>query len=489
MTNKRRKNINGASGSGTKNNDVVSKVGNQRSVVDFISSLPDDILTRIFSMLSTKEALSLCNSSRRFKHLSTTIPNVEIRVTINGFFSKFQSFSRFLENHDSVVEKFQLSNRTAGIISHVLEWLRLVVKDGIEEIDLKFDYSDLCPHIPASLLTAKTLKVLKLRRCIVDDLLSITGLKSLKSLLLEDMYISDDMIGLLCCHCESLQDLAIHKCTGFGEIKILNPRSKLETLILDHPYDDVDHFRLNISSLKTLLISNRRMNFSFIGRPHIDDLVLCRGADLGITEEESENMKVNIINKLGNVRFLQLDGWAFECLPANNSSANHSLKNLEVLALEFDVGLSNQTKLNNLIVGAKCLKTLLISIKQKNTAEYHSIYTDGKFERVIKYYLDRAYGPIKPTVYFGKNTVPVSSSTLQNINIKDFSGTLYEVSYINFVLAHFQHLRVFEVTPVEEMEEEEILAYAELFSMFPRVCRDVYMLVGSEEVWKSGWVR
>ena len=312
MTNKRRKNINGASGSGTKNCDVVS---NQRSVVDFISSLPDEILTTIFSMLSTKEALSLCNSSRRFKHLSTSIPNIELRVTIDGsFFTKLQSVSRFLENHDSVVEKFQLSNRTAGIISHVLEWLRLVVKDGIEEIDLKFDYSDLYPHIPASLLTAKTLKVLKLRRCVVDDLSSITGFKSLKSLLLEDMYISDDVIGLLCCHCESLQDLAIHKCTGFGEIKILNPRSKLETLILDHPYDDVDHFRLNISSLKTLLISNRRMNFSFISRPHIDDLVLCRGADLGITEEESENMKVNIINKLGNVRFLQLDGWAFEVI-------------------------------------------------------------------------------------------------------------------------------------------------------------------------------
>ena len=131
----------------------------------------------------------------------------------------------------------------------------------------------------------------------------------------------------------------------------------------------------------------------------------------------------------------------------------------------------------------------LFQIKQKNTAEYHSIYTDGNFERVIKYYLDHAYGPIKPTVYFGKNTVPVSSSTLQNINIKDFSGTLYEVSYINYVLAHFRHLRVFEVTPVEEMEEEEILAYAELFSMFPRVSTDVYMLVGSEEVWKSGWVR
>ncbi|XP_063943212.1 F-box protein At5g03100-like [Daucus carota subsp. sativus] len=487
MTNKRRKNSNGASGSGTKNCDVVS---NQRSVVDFISSLPDEILTTIFSMLSTKEALSLCNSSRRFKHLSTSIPNIELRVTIDGsFFTKLQSVSRFLENHDSVVEKFQLSNSTAGFISHVLEWLRLVVKDGIEEIDLKFDYSDLYPHIPASLLTAKTLKVLKLRRCVVDDLSSITGFKSLKSLLLEDMYISDDVIGLLCCHCESLQDLAIHQCIGFGEIKILNPRSKLETLILDHPYDNVDYFRLNISSLKTLLIRNRRMNFSFIGRPHIDDLVLCRGADLRIAEEESENMKVNIINRLGNVRFLQLDGWAFECLPANNSSANNSMKNLEVLALEFDVGLSNQTKLNNLISRAKCLKTLLISIKQKNTAEYHSIYTDGNFERVIKYYLDHAYGPIKPTVYFGKNTVPVSSSTLQNINIKDFSGTLYEVSYINYVLAHFRHLRVFEVTPVEEMEEEEILAYAELFSMFPRVSTDVYMLVGSEEVWKSGWVR
>lgn len=53
-------------------------------------------------------------SCRKLKHLMTSIPSVEIKEIIaDGCPIKkieyTESFSRFLENHDDVVQKFQLS--------------------------------------------------------------------------------------------------------------------------------------------------------------------------------------------------------------------------------------------------------------------------------------------------------------------------------------------------------------------------------------------
>lgn len=303
--------MNVASSSGTK----FKKVSKVDSGQDFdFSSLPVDVLGKIFSLLTSKEALNLCGSCKKLKNLSTLIPNVEIKEAVDGCPIKKQEFvesvSKFLANHAGLVKKIQLSFRPEEYRSDVLRWLSFIVKNGIEELDLTL-YDRNYLEIPWPSLTAGTLQVLKLRHCKVD-LPSIAGLKSLKSLLLEAMNISDDVMVLFCCHCESLQHLTLEKCSGFEEINIVDPRSKLETLILDGHCLSLS--RLNISSLKTLVVRRRNMNFSFMNCPNIDHLVLSRVAAGGITQQESENMKANIINRLGNVRSLHLEDWAFEVM-------------------------------------------------------------------------------------------------------------------------------------------------------------------------------
>lgn len=482
MIEKKIKKMNGASHFGIKNNDEVGKVGKDQAV-DFFSSLPDNVLTKIFSSLTMKEAFYTCISCRKLKHLTTSIPNVEFTESADGCPTKrrefVQSVSRFLDNHDSVVQKFQLSFSPGEYTSEVLRWLSLVVKNGIEKLDLMSDYGNYL-EIPTSLLTAETLKVLKLRQCIVD-IPSITGFKTLKSLVLGDMYISDEVMALLCCHCESLQKLTLERCSGFEEIEIVNPKSKLETLILDGHCPSLS--RLNISNLKTLVICKRNMNFSFIGCPHIDELVLYREAELGITQQESENIKASIINRLQNVRSLHLAGRAFECLAAYRSIENHQLTNLEVLGINFNACLQNQKQLTDLISSAKRLKTLVIWTTQNCYSGHYSIFTDCNFKKVSAYVSDNSY-EAEPTFCLRKNA-GVNSTGLQKIYIEDFAGTINEVSHIKFMLAHFPHLRVIKVTPIRGMNEDKTRGYAKIFSRFPRVSTGVYMLVGSEKVWEA----
>lgn len=292
----------GSSSCGTKTN----------TDVDFLSSLPDEVLTIIFSFLTMKEALYTCISCKKLKHLMTLIPNVEFEETKTSHrtYSKGEfvvSVSRFLDNHDSHIKKFRLSfNPLKYRYSRdVCYWLSLVLKNCLEELDLVFNGNMM--ELP-ELFPAENLKVLKLRHCALN-LPSITCFKSLKSLLLGSMCFTDCVLKIIFRCCESLQHLTLENCTGFTNIEFTHPKSKLETLILN---DCHNHLALKVLSLKTLFIGQKTMNFFFVGSPHINNLILFRQTELPITQQESQNMKNRIIARIGNVRSLQLSGRAFE---------------------------------------------------------------------------------------------------------------------------------------------------------------------------------
>ncbi|KAK1367981.1 hypothetical protein POM88_034073 [Heracleum sosnowskyi] len=200
-------------------------------------------------------------------------------------------------------------------------------------------------------------------------------------------------------------------------------------------------FALKISSLKTLSIRQKIINFFFVGSPHINNLILCRQAEVPVTRQESRNMKDRIIGSLGNVRTLQLAGWAFECFTAYR--LNHQLSKLEkILLLDFNVCLKNMEGLTNLIGHADGVKKLHISLP--------------------------------PTVAFRNSAVHI-------INIQGFTGKLYEMSHIKFMMAHFPRLRHLEVTLIREMDEAQSGAYADLISDFPMLSASVEIVMGSEE--------
>lgn len=302
MIKRNRKNMSGSSSCGTQINEAV----------DFLSSLPDSVFTIIFSFLTTKEAFNTCISCKDLKHLISIIPNVELKESENDCLTKkiefVESVSRFLGNHHDVIRKFRVSFNPIRYRDSidVRFWLSLVLKIGLEELDLVFIGRNNLVSMP-SFLTAANLKVLKLRQCV--NLSSITGLKSLKLLYLGSTYITDSEIGLICC-CESLQHLTLESCSGFSKIEIVDPKSKLETLILNECILPYGHFELKILNLKTLSIRLKIMKFFFVGSPHIDNLILCRLTECPFPLAESQH---RIIDSLGNVRSLQLDGsWAFE---------------------------------------------------------------------------------------------------------------------------------------------------------------------------------
>lgn len=107
----------------------------------------------------------------------------------------------------------------------------------------------------------------------------------------------------------------------------------------------------------------------------------------------------------------------------------------------------------------------------ENTAGSHEIYnTDGNFERVLEHFMVDSYR--SPRI------VALSNSVVGKINIQSFTGTVYELSHIKFMLAHFPRLRHLEVTPMKEMDRVQSSSFALLISSFPVLSTDVDVVVG-----------
>lgn len=182
-------------------------------------------------------------------------------------------------------------------------------------------------------------------------------------------------------------------------------------------------------------------------------------------------MKANIINRLGNVRSLHLDGWAFECF-AYHSIENFQFTNLEVLSLDIDVCAMNMRELGKMIHQVHGLKTLVISsIVQDIYAGDYAIVSNPDFEKLSAHFLNNENIP----------RVGLGNKALQNVDIKNFRGSLDEVMLIHSVLRHFPHLRVLNVTPMMKIDEDRLCDFAKLFSRFPRASTNVCMLLGSKE--------
>lgn len=152
-----------------------------------------------------KEAFYTCSSTEAF---ATSIKSVEFEKTENGCLTKnwefVQSVSRFLDYHDSLVWKFQLTFCP-------VEWCSSLALFGCEEWYLRARtyvrwqiICNSCIYFAAG--TSKVLKT-KMLYCssTIYHLPSITGFRSLKLLLPGTMFIFHHTISSLCFHCESLQ--------------------------------------------------------------------------------------------------------------------------------------------------------------------------------------------------------------------------------------------------------------------------------------------
>ncbi|GAU13057.1 hypothetical protein TSUD_173570 [Trifolium subterraneum] len=160
---------------------------------DIISTLPDEILCHILSFLRTKEADATTILSKRWKHLWRSVTT--LRIDNDAEVENLDSHYAFIHFVDSVLFSrhpafhcpLKLSTFKLCIIilmspplKSLTNWVNFVVQGGVECLDLDMSLEDKI-KLPITVLTCKTLVVLKLDYFNVDLGHSSVLLPSLKT--------------------------------------------------------------------------------------------------------------------------------------------------------------------------------------------------------------------------------------------------------------------------------------------------------------------
>ncbi|CAA7034945.1 unnamed protein product [Microthlaspi erraticum] len=232
--------------------------------MDRISALPDELLLKILSFLTTREAVYTSSTlSKRWECVWKYLPRLDFachlshRPALTGF------LNRSLPLHKApVIESFRLYIEELPHMKYedVRMWFVVVVSRSLRELDISYHA---CPRqdiLPSSLYACKSLVVLKLRGHILLDVPPrMVCLPSLKTLTLKKVFgLKGESLGRLLSICPLLENLLVHFCRGrdydvinVGNVIVRIGSLQRLTLLMDY-YCQLDRLEIDTPSLKYL---------------------------------------------------------------------------------------------------------------------------------------------------------------------------------------------------------------------------------------------
>ncbi|CAA7057655.1 unnamed protein product, partial [Microthlaspi erraticum] len=175
-----------------------------------ISQLPDDIICKILSLLSLKEAVQTSVLSTRWRHLSLWLPSLDLNTRDFSDFNTFKSFGdRFFDSaRVSCVHELKLSlGRVARNVddeSCFTSWINAAIKRKIQYLHFTGEF-----NLPWLLFSCETLVSLSLFDVTLDDAVSVV-LPCLKTMHLDEIvYRSEATLETLISSCPVLENLEI----------------------------------------------------------------------------------------------------------------------------------------------------------------------------------------------------------------------------------------------------------------------------------------
>nr|XP_023912673.1 putative F-box/LRR-repeat protein At3g18150 [Quercus suber] len=209
-------------------------------------------------------------------------------------------------------------------MSRVDRWINLVLESEVEELALSFRWSNIPYRLPHSVLVAKSLCVLTLRKC---KLVSTCGegdinLPPLKRFSLSNVYADDQSIQNLIVGCPVIEYMRISGCGGIKSIKFFRVHTVKEIMVGNN--FDIGRLELEASNLHSLYINECKLqcNLNLLPFKNLKNLSLN-------TPNVTEKWLEEHLSGLPLLENLNL----FSCskLKRINLSSHHHLKSLELI--------------------------------------------------------------------------------------------------------------------------------------------------------------
>jgi hypothetical protein len=199
--------------------------------IDLISLLPDEILSSIISLLSTKDAARTTVLSRRWLPLWRTSPlNLD-----DSHLPRFawKCISKILSEHRGPGRRLSLRHIVnVKATPNLARWLSSPALNNLEVIKIYYHYQLL---LPVSVFRfAPTLRYAYLGGCrFPEDAPPGLTFPHLKHLILKDVEVSEDALHGLLSACPVLQILQLDWCCGFDRVVINSPTLRRFGVVAD----------------------------------------------------------------------------------------------------------------------------------------------------------------------------------------------------------------------------------------------------------------
>uniref|UniRef100_A0A5B6ZIL3 Putative F-box domain, cyclin-like protein n=1 Tax=Davidia involucrata TaxID=16924 RepID=A0A5B6ZIL3_DAVIN len=313
---------------------------------DRLSNLPDSLIHYIFSFMDTKFVAQTCVLSTRFKHLWTSVPNLNFQSCYFPRVYLFTKFvSRVLSRRDSSSNVSTLNFVRGGIVErrHMKRIINFAIHHNVQQLNITVSV-DRDPSSLSLIFNSKSLVNLKLIFCHFQNLPNSLNLTALTTLHLEKVSFSISNDKSNKCfdpfsNCLNLKNLTLINCfiRGLDVFTIGSPQLAKLTLSFCCGWEDINR--------KFVVTAPKLSCFHLDGFPPLelsaDNVPSLETVQVSVSRSSNEDKEdmvalINVLKELRNAKFVTLDLDAIKILSMVPSLLEHqpspftNLKSLKV---------------------------------------------------------------------------------------------------------------------------------------------------------------
>lgn len=214
----------------------------RREQKDYISTLPDAVLSQILSLVPVKQSVRTSILSTRWRYVWALGPTLELTMPSYCSNAKAREFMDLVDHilvlrNGLLIKRLRFCCPRICIYPRVSKLICTALKNGAEDLDLRFNGNVGKVALPFNfLMVSETLTVLRLGKCFGLKVPEEVCLPSLKVLhLVEIIFLHDESLERLFSACPVLEELYIER-------------------IVKHDRFDLKTFKLSVPSLKSLTL-------------------------------------------------------------------------------------------------------------------------------------------------------------------------------------------------------------------------------------------
>ncbi|KAL8146582.1 hypothetical protein AgCh_004347 [Apium graveolens] len=406
---------------------------------DRISDLPDSLLLIILSLLPTESAVRTCILSKRWRLLCMSLPNfVFHHPNRNDSALNFANFvDRFLMHrpNDLKLDRFGLHCGGDYYLDRVDDWILHALDCDVKEIDLLFWFEEMF-ELMDEVFLCTSIEKLKLTCKILVDIPEDVKFSSLGVLKFSEVTFSSyESVGELLTKCPVLEDLSIFGCKWLSGycLSISGSALKKFSLLSLSPIDEEYCLEILIDTpgLETLSLNSFasddiliKENLPFLTNAYLHVEQIVEGvAPSGVFGD----CTFGLLKKINHVKSLSLSGRTIEVL---NSAYDSDYSTIHNAFPPFH----NLTELK-LTVEVYCDQTLLYDFLENSPNLESLMFPQGLVDTLS----DETWR--FTWAWSWSHTAQCLSTHLKTVDIREFSGTEDELSFVEYLLAFGSALR------------------------------------------------